>query len=126
MEKVDMTTQHRRGFYVQETTLDVTPAMEHVDEIVPIFGPNRNLVYNSTEAIRTARNKLHDFGEQDAIIPLGDPIAIAMVAVIAAEMNNDRFKVLKWEKFLRNADGFPGRYILVQVDLRPERVRQIT
>ncbi len=116
---------HRRGFYVQETTLDVTPAMEHVDEIIPIFGPNRNLVYNSTEAIRTVRNKLHNFGENDAIIPLGDPIAIAMVSVVASEMNNGRFKVLKWEKFLRNADGFLGKYILVQVDLRPEHVRQV-
>lgn len=117
---------HRRGFYVQETSIDVTPALEHVDEIVPILGPNRNIVYNSTDVIRTIRNALHEFGEDDAIIPLGDPVAIAMCAVIAAEMNGGRFKVLKWDKLLTNSEGFRGRYILVQVDLRKEKERVST
>ncbi len=43
---------------------------------------------------------LKDFSDDDYLVAVGDPSAIAVAAAIAAEVNNGRFKLLKWDKRL--------------------------
>ena len=47
------------------------------------------------------KKKLKDFSDDDYILCLGDPSIIATVAVVAASMNRNRFKMLKWDRYLK-------------------------
>ena len=54
---------------------------------------------------------LKDFNDNDYLLLIGDPAIIAVAGAIAAEHNNGRFKVLKWD---RNET----RYYDIEIDLR--------
>lgn len=47
--------------------------------------------------ITTLRKKLRDFNDDDYIVPVGDPTAIAAAATIAANNNRGQIKFLKWD-----------------------------
>lgn len=60
------------------------------------------------------KNVLHDFGDEDFILPTGEPIAIAAAALIAGLANHGRVKVLKW-------DRLKSEYIIVQITITGEK-----
>ena len=79
------------------------------------FG-NVEILLNQTQSsvatvatVRTLQDKLKDFGEDDYILPLGDPVLIATVAMVASDINGGRVKYLKWDKKTQ-------RYYSIQVD----------
>lgn len=42
--------------------------------------------------------KAHDFTDDDYVVAIGDPVAIALIIHAAAEMNRGRVKVLRWDR----------------------------
>jgi len=56
------------------------------------------------------KNVLHDFGDEDFILPTGEPVAIAAAALIAGGQNEGRIKVLKWNRAER-------RYEVIQISI---------
>src|SRR5262245_28549877 len=44
------------------------------------------------------RNVLGDYGDDDFILPTGEPVAIAAACAIAAQANEGRLKLLKWDR----------------------------
>ena len=54
---------------------------------------------------------LKDFNDNDYLLLIGDPAIIAVCGAIAADVNNGRFKVLKWD---RN----DKKYYDLEIDLR--------
>ena len=56
------------------------------------------------------QRKLEKFCDDDYLLFIGDPTAIAILSAVAAARNNGRYKCLKWDKYER-------RYIPIQVDL---------
>ena len=54
---------------------------------------------------------LKDFNDNDYLLLIGDPAIIGLCCAIAAEANNGKFKVLKWD---RN----DKRYYDLEIDLR--------
>jgi hypothetical protein len=61
------------------------------------------------------RSKLHDFGDGDYIVPLGNPAVIGMAIAVAAECNDGFVKILDW---IRDE----SRYRLVEMDLNCQPV----
>ena len=54
---------------------------------------------------------LKDFNDNDYLLLIGDPAIIGVCCAIAAEYNNGKFKVLKWDKR-------EYRYYDVEIDLK--------
>jgi hypothetical protein len=56
------------------------------------------------------RKKLQHYCDDDYLLLIGDPIAIALAAMVAASMNQGKVNFLKWDKQER-------RYLAVKSDL---------
>jgi hypothetical protein len=67
-------------------------------------------MFSSVPVVRQLRERLADFGEDDYLLPIGDPSVMAAAAMVAGARNNGRIKILKW-------DRRGGCYVPVQVDI---------
>ncbi len=96
-------------YAVSETSQhNISSALDFGD-IVTILPPNAQVAFSVTPTIRRAYRVLENFNDDDYLLFIGDPTAMAIVSVIAAQKNNGRFKCLKWDKRER-------RYIPIQMD----------
>lgn len=86
---------------------DVTPALKY-GELV-ILSQHNNSMFASVPMIRHFREKLKDFSDEDYILPVGDPVTIAAVAAVAADINDGYFKMLKWDKKQRE-------YLVIEIN----------
>jgi hypothetical protein len=87
---------------------DLTPAYHYGD--VEILLQSKQTGLNTTPIIQLLREKLQDFCDDDYILPVGDPTIIGIVSALVSDINQGRFKILKWEKRQRI-------YIPIQVDI---------
>ena len=77
-----------------------------------IMLPDRKqMILSSGPLTFELQKQLKDFNDDDYLLLIGDPAIIAVAGAIAAEHNNGRFKVLKWD---RNET----RYYDIEIDLR--------
>ena len=105
-------TPQRRGFLVQERDkINISPALDHVDEIIPIFDKHVEILVNTHETTRLVRNRLHGVTNNDALIPIGDPVAISIVSAIISDMTGGRYNILRWNNRRK-------RYFMVRADIR--------
>lgn len=86
-----------RVFVVQETDLNLVRATKF-GELIPLLPGRLNITMSPAPVIRELKQKLKDFGDQDYILPLGDPIAIGLAFTIAMQLNRGKFRALKWDK----------------------------
>lgn len=61
--------------------------------------------------IATLKNKLKDFCDDDYLLPIGDPVAIAASAIIAAANNRGKVNFLRWDRRARS-------YIKIKAETR--------
>ncbi len=54
------------------------------------------------QLIPTFREKLKNFCDDDYLLPTGDPVAMGVAIAVAAEMNNGRVCVLRWDRETRS------------------------
>ena len=54
---------------------------------------------------------LNDFNDNDYLLLIGDPAIIGVCCAIASDINNGKFKVLKWDRIDR-------KYYDLEIDLR--------
>lgn len=87
---------------------NISSALDFGD-IVTILPPNAQVAFSVAPTVRRAHRVLETFSDDDYLLFIGDPTAMSIVAVIAAQRNNGRFKCLKWDKRER-------RYIPIQID----------
>ena len=87
---------------------DMTPAAVYGDLKVLLDGAPIGIRLQGM--IRTLREKLRGFTDDDYILPVGDPLAMGTAIALAAERNYGRVKVLRW-------DGRARAYIEAQMDL---------
>jgi hypothetical protein len=73
--------------------------------------PAGQVVLSPGPAVNKLRRKLKKFGSGDFLLLIGDPVAIGMAAMVAAEMNSGQVTFLKWDRQER-------AYYPVKVDLR--------
>ena len=95
---------------VQETPgRNVLPAQKW--GMLEVLLPSSSQIYlDASPSVDTIRRKLRDFSDEDYLIAIGDPVAIGIACAVAAEQNDGRFKLLKW-------DRQEGQYYPVQVTL---------
>jgi hypothetical protein len=60
--------------------------------------------------VRTLKEKLANFSNDDWLIAVGDPAIVATASIIAAQNNHWSIKILKWDRDLRD-------YIPVEIDI---------
>ncbi len=72
--------------------------------------PEKRSILVPRLAISDIQNALKDFGDEDYILPVGNPVFVAVVGAVASDVNDGRFKVLAWEKRAK-------AYIEVQIEL---------
>ena len=98
---------------IPEPAFDVSPALQF-GEIVILTKHNHSMLA-SVPMIRHLREQLKDFNDEDYILPVGDPVTIAAVAAVAADINKGYFKILKWDKRSR-------AYMPIEIDSWGESV----
>ena len=91
---------------------DFRKVLEYGDPVVCL--PTGRVGLSPAPTTQALRDKLRNFCDEDYLVPTGDPTAIAIAAAIATQNNMGRMKLLKWDRDAR-------RYLLVNVDLYPER-----
>ena len=98
-------------FVVAETGKhNIAPALEY-GEIEVVLPPSQSqVIFSSGPTVARVKRTLEDFSDDDYLLFIGDPTAIAIMATVAASKNHGRFKCLKWDKQER-------RYIPIQIDL---------
>jgi hypothetical protein len=87
--------------------MDFSPATEY-GELVVLMKHTQSLLA-PVPTVRKLRNDLENFGDEDYLLPVGDPVLMSTVAMVAGEKNNGRVKFLKWDRLQR-------RYLVIQVD----------
>jgi hypothetical protein len=96
-------------YAVSETAQHNISSALDFGEIVTILPPNAQVAFSVAPTVRRAHRVLETFSDDDYLLFIGDPTAMSIVAVVAAQRNNGRFKCLKWDKRER-------RYIPIQID----------
>ena len=84
-------------YVVQEVPhRNVLPAQKYGDLILML--PPGDIVLSAAPTVSRLRKKLKDFNDDDYILPMGDPIAIALAGEIASDINNGKVQFLKWDR----------------------------
>ena len=75
---------------------------------------DRQVTFSPGPALYEFRQRLDKFSDDDFLLLIGDPVAIALAFAVAAETNVGRVKVLKWDKQ-------ECRYYPIQVEMYQSR-----
>lgn len=97
----------RAGTGEMRSKFDLTPAAQYGEILVLI--PAGSSLISSVPTVRTLREKLRSFTDEDFLLPVGDPSIMMVAGSLAAEFNHGRFKVLRW-------DRHQHCYIPIQID----------
>ena len=98
-------------FIVQENPkANYMPAGRY-GELETLLPPGDQIVFNAQPVVWKIKEKLRHFSDDDFILASGDPAAIGIACAVAAERNEGRVKILKWDRRAMC-------YYDVQIDLR--------
>jgi len=71
---------------------------------------NTNIVLSSEPVVHKLRLGLKDFNNEDYLLLMGDPAVIGLACVIASDINDGAYKVLKWDRIEKD-------YYAVDIDI---------
>lgn len=79
-------------------TVNIAPA-EQFGEVVTLLPPGAQF-YAASETTRLIKQRLHelDYQRGDYLLPLGNPIIMAVTSAIAARRSNGCLNVLVWDR----------------------------
>ena len=96
-------------FVVQESVgKNLVPASRYGD--IRVMLPPGQVAYSTAPTVRRLREKLNYFNDNDYLLLMGDPAAIAIAGAIACEKNNGKIRLLKWDRQEK-------QYIPIEVDI---------
>ena len=75
---------------------DVSPAAEY--GAIQVLVPGGPVVLSTDHLVRTLRDKLRDFGDEDYLLCIGDPAVMAVAASIVSRVNGGRYTLLVWDR----------------------------
>ena len=67
-------------------------------ELIPMLPPGRQITLSSQPVVKLLSKKLNDFCDDDFLLAMGDPVAIAIASMVAGEVNNGKVNMLKWDR----------------------------
>ena len=97
-------------YVLQEMGRNIRSA-EKFGDLKIVLPDNKQIILSSGPLTFKLQQELRDFNDNDYLLLIGDPAIIAVAGAIAADINNGRFKVLKWD---RNET----KYYDIEIDLR--------
>lgn len=79
-------------------TVNIAPA-EHYGEVVTLLPPGSQF-FAAAETTRLIKQRLHelDYQQGDFLLPLGNPVIMAVASAIAARRSNGCLNVLVWDR----------------------------
>lgn len=84
-------------YVVQETPgRNLLPAAKFGE--VKVLLPPGQIIFSSAPTVSRLRRALRTYSDDDHLLMIGDPAAIAAAAAVAAHINMGRLKLLKWDK----------------------------
>ena len=103
-------------YVTQATPHDLAPASKFGDPVI-LLKSSRDQTYAPQPVLRELKSLLSGFRDQDYLLLVGDPVAMALAVNAAAMANSGRVRLLKWSQ--KHSDYFP-----VSIDLydRPETI----
>lgn len=100
----------KRDFQTGEMVpvMDFRKVLEYGDPVICLNSGRVSLTPGPT--IDKLREVLKNFTDDDYLVPVGDPSAMAIAMMIIGDLNRGKCKILKWDKDSK-------RYIKVDVDI---------
>ncbi len=77
--------------------VDIVSATQWGD-LVPLASPFDQIHMNPGRVVSQVRRKLKGFDDDDWLLAMGDPVIIGIAFAIAANANQGRVNILKWDK----------------------------
>jgi hypothetical protein len=96
-----------------QAVYDITPATVYGE--LEVLLPRHQIPVMTQPMIAELRHKLRNFKDDDYLLAMGDPVAIAAAAAVASDLNNGRFKMLRWDRQTR-------QYVEFAVDMKGRAV----
>ena len=85
-------------YVVQENPKFSVISAGNYGELVPLLPFGSQVVLSVAPTLSLCRKKLSSFSDNDYIMAIGDPTAIAIACMVAGENNRGVVKMLKWDK----------------------------
>ena len=85
---------------------DLTPAAAH-GQLVFMLGPGNIFKDRMAQATKQMSHILESYNEDDFILAVGDPVAIAAAVLLAGERTGGKIKLLKWDRISNGYEVFP-------------------
>ena len=67
-------------------------------DLIPLLPPGRQITLSSSPVVKLLKTKLKDFSNNDYLLAMGDPVAIAVASMVASDINNGKVNMLKWDR----------------------------
>ena len=67
-------------------------------ELEVILPPREQIVFATAPTVRLMRKKLENYCDDDYLIAMGDPVAIAIASMVASEINQGKVNILKYDR----------------------------
>jgi len=96
-------------FVVQESIGKNILSASEFGEIEVLLPPG-NIAFSSGPTVKRLKRNLRLFNDEDFLLLMGDPAAIAIASAVATQINNGRMNLLKWDRQER-------KYYPVKVDV---------
>ena len=101
-----------RVFIIQEDAKkNFLPAADF-GELIFLLPAGDQVFLNAVPTIQKVRAQLHDFSDDDFILPNGDPVGIAIACVEAARVNEGRYKQLKYDRQMSRDRQVPVYFVV--------------
>lgn len=84
---------------------DLSSAKEH-GELVYLLGPGNIFKDRMANATDTIKYKMREFGPDDHILAIGDPVAIALTTMIAGNINGGSISLLKYDRITARYESY--------------------
>jgi hypothetical protein len=94
----------------EQRSKNISAALEYGTHFVSCLPQDYQVYASTADAVDKIRVALADYGPEDFLLLIGDPILIALTASDATA-NHDLLKVLKWDSQTRT-------YVPILLDLR--------
>ena len=97
-------------YVLQEMGRNIRSA-EKFGDLKIVLPDNKQIILSSGPLTHKLKKELSTFCDDDYLLLIGDPAIIAVAGAIVSNINNGRFKVLKWDRDEK-------QYYDIEIDLR--------
>ena len=67
-------------------------------EIKVLLDEDKQIMFSPAPMIRKMKRMLKDFSDNDYLLLTGDPAMIGVACSVVSEVNNGKYKLLKWDR----------------------------